>query len=169
VEPESMTGATPLVREPTPATSWPTVSLTINGSVHEVSANPKSPLLYVLRNHLGLKAAKFGCGMGLCGACFVWLDGRATQSCDVPIEGLEDTDIRTLEGLDVGALQSLFIELQAGQCGYCIPGILVSAAALLETGEGLSKEEVTQGLDRNLCRCGAHGRIVEAVYRAQGE
>lgn len=144
-----------------------TFNLKVNGGVREVTANPKAPLLLVLRNHLDLKAAKFGCGQGLCGACFVLLDGHPTQSCDVPAEAAEGIDIRTLEGLDSKHLQDLFIELQAGQCGYCLSGILVSATALLKKGRGFNREEIAKALDRNLCRCGTHGRIVEAVFRAQ--
>ena len=144
-----------------------TLSLKVNGEVREVNANPKAPLLFVLRNQLNLKAAKFGCGQGLCGACFVWLDGHPTQSCDVPAEAAEGIDIRTLEGMDCKRLQDLFIELQAGQCGYCLSGILVSATALLKKGHGFSREEIAKALDRNLCRCGTHGRIIEAVFRAQ--
>jgi nicotinate dehydrogenase subunit A len=143
------------------------LALKVNGEVHQVSANPKAPLLFVLRNHLDLKAAKFGCGQGLCGACFVLMDGHPTQSCDVPAEAAEGVDIRTLEGLDSRALQELFIELQAGQCGYCLSGILVTATALLKKGRAHTREEIAKALDRNLCRCGSHGRIVEAVFRAQ--
>jgi nicotinate dehydrogenase subunit A len=143
------------------------LALKVNGEVHQVNANPKAPLLFVLRNHLNLKAAKFGCGQGLCGACYVLLDGHPTQSCDVPVEAMEGIDIRTLEGLESTALQKLLIELQAGQCGYCLSGILVSATALLKKGRGHSRQEIAKALDKNLCRCGSHGRIVEAVYRAQ--
>lgn len=144
-----------------------TLKLKVNGEVRDVTANPKAPLLFVLRNHLDLKAAKFGCGQGLCGACFVWLNGHPTQSCDVPSEAAEGIDIRTLEGLDCQHLQDLFIELQAGQCGYCLSGILISAAALLKKGREFSRQEIAEALDKNLCRCGTHGRIVEAVFRAQ--
>jgi nicotinate dehydrogenase subunit A len=143
------------------------MELTVNGEVRQVVANPKTPLLFVLRNQLDLKAAKFGCGLGLCGACYVWLDGHPTQSCDVPVGALEHTDIRTLEGMETQTLQDLFVELQAGQCGYCLSGILVSATALLKKGRRFSREEIARALDKNLCRCGTHGRIVEAVYRAQ--
>jgi nicotinate dehydrogenase subunit A len=143
------------------------LALKVNGEVHQVNTNPKAPLLFVLRNHLNLKAAKFGCGQGLCGACYVLLDGHPTQSCDVPVEATEGIDIRTLEGLESTALQELFIELQAGQCGYCLSGILVSATALLKKGRGHTRQEIAKALDKNLCRCGSHGRIVEAVYRAQ--
>jgi nicotinate dehydrogenase subunit A len=143
------------------------LALKVNGEIHQVNTNPKAPLLFVLRNHLNLKAAKFGCGQGLCGACYVLLDGHPTQSCDVPVEATEGIDVRTLEGLESTALQELFIELQAGQCGYCLSGILVSATALLKKGRGHTRQEIAKALDKNLCRCGSHGRIVEAVYRAQ--
>ncbi len=144
--------------------------LRVNGSVHEVHAAADTPLLYVLRNDLGLKAAHFGCGSGACGACRVLLDGRAVASCDTPLWSAVGHEITTVEGLGDPArphpLQRALIAEQAGQCGYCLPGILISAAALLAENPKPSEAEVRTALDRNLCRCGAHNRIVRAVLRA---
>lgn len=142
-------------------------NIKVNGVLQEVCADGKAPLLFILRNELGLKAAKFGCGQGLCGACFVLLDGHPTQSCDVPLEAVENVDIRTAEGLAIERLRASFIEHQAAQCGYCMSGILVSASALMTADRRLSREEIAQSLERNLCRCGAHHRITEAIYHAQ--
>jgi nicotinate dehydrogenase subunit A len=148
--------------------------LSVNGTEHEVSAAADTPLLYVLRNQLGLKAAHFGCGTGQCGACRVLIDGHAVASCDTPLWAAAGKRITTAEGLGDAAhphpLQSALIAEQAGQCGYCLPGIVISAAALLEHNPAPSEAEVRAALDENLCRCGSHNRIVRAVLRAaQGE
>lgn len=143
------------------------LELTVNGERHRITEDPKAPLLLVLRNSLKLYAAKFGCGFGQCGACFVLLNGHPTQSCDVPVESAVGADIRTLEGLDVQALQATFVELQAGQCGYCLSGILVTASTLSKKGRKLDRQEIAAALNRHLCRCGSHARIIEAVYQAQ--
>ncbi len=147
-----------------------TVRLTVNGTEHEVSAPEDTPLLYVLRNQLGLKAAHFGCGTGQCGACRVLIDGQAVASCDTPLWAALGKHIFTVEGLGNAAhphpLQSALIAEQAGQCGYCLPGILISAAALLARTPTPSEAEVRAALDPNLCRCGSHNRIVRAVLRA---
>ncbi len=144
--------------------------LRVNGREHDVRAAADTPLLYVLRNDLGLKAAHFGCGSGLCGACRVLLDGRAVASCDTPLWAAAGHEITTAEGLGDAShphrLQRALIAEQAGQCGYCLPGILVSAAALLAENPRPSEAEVRAALDPNLCRCGAHNRIVRAVLRA---
>ena len=144
--------------------------LNVNGTEHEIDAAPDTPLLYVLRNQLGLKAAHFGCGSGQCGACRVLIDGRAVSSCDTPLWAALGKRIVTVEGLGDAAhphaLQSALIAEQAGQCGYCLPGILISAAALLADKPLPSEAEVRVALDENLCRCGAHNRIVRAVLRA---
>lgn len=144
--------------------------LQVNGSEHEVSAPEDTPLLYVLRNQLGLKAAHFGCGTGQCGACRVLIDGKAVASCDTPLWAALGKRITTAEGLGDAAhphpLQSALIAEQAGQCGYCLPGILISAAALLQSKPKPSESEVRAALDQNLCRCGSHNRIVRAVLRA---
>jgi nicotinate dehydrogenase subunit A len=151
----------------------PQFHLNVNGTKHEVTAAADAPLLYVLRNDLGLKAAHFGCGTGQCGACRVLLDGLAVASCDTPLWAAAGKSITTVEGLGDAAhphpLQSALIAEQAGQCGYCLPGILVSAAALLGRNPMPSASEVRAALDQNLCRCGAHNRIVRAVLRAARE
>jgi len=144
--------------------------LEINGRVQEVDADPATPLLYVLRDHLGLNGAKFGCGLGQCGACVVMADGEAIYSCLTPISVLEKRKIRTLEGLGSaekpGPMQRAFIEEQAAQCGYCIPGIMMRAQAVLERDPRASEAEIRAALQPHLCRCGTHMRIVRAVLRA---
>jgi nicotinate dehydrogenase subunit A len=145
--------------------------LDVNGADHEVDVAPDTPLLLVLRNALGLTGAKFGCGVGLCGACTVWIDGHPTPSCDQPVEYVEGRPIRTVEDLttddgEPGPLQSAFVAEQAAQCGYCIPGILMSAAALLRDNPRPTRDDVVAALDRNLCRCGSHERIIRAVLAA---
>jgi nicotinate dehydrogenase subunit A len=146
------------------------VSLKVNGTVHSVAAEPDTPLLYVLRNDLGLVAAKFGCGLGQCGACTVLVDGAPMHSCTTPISALGQAEVTTLEGLGTlerpHPLQSAFISEQAVQCGYCIPGMIMLAKALLDRKPQPSEAEVRLGLAGNLCRCGAHNRIVRAVLRA---
>jgi nicotinate dehydrogenase subunit A len=151
----------------------PQYHLGVNGTVHEISAAADTALLYVLRNDLGLKAAHFGCGTGQCGACRVLLDGHAVTSCDTPLSAAAGKSITTVEGVGneahPHALQSALIAEQAGQCGYCLPGILMSALALLACNSTPSESEVRAALDQNLCRCGAHNRIVRAVLRAARE
>jgi nicotinate dehydrogenase subunit A len=146
------------------------VSLKVNGAVHSVPAEPDTPLLYVLRNDLGLNAAKFGCGLGQCGACVVLVDGAPVRSCITPIGTLGQLEITTLEGLGTverpHPLQAAFIAEQAVQCGYCIPGMIMLAKALLDRIPQPSEAEVRLGLAGNLCRCGAHNRIVRAVLKA---
>lgn len=146
------------------------IDLTINGKAHRVDADPATPLLYVLRNDLQLNGAKFGCGLGQCGACTVMVDGEAVFSCLTAISTVAGRPIKTLEGLgtadDPGPLQRAFIEEQAAQCGYCIPGVMMRAQALLEKNPAASEAEIRAGLDPNLCRCGTHVRIVRAVRRA---
>jgi nicotinate dehydrogenase subunit A len=143
------------------------VKLRVNGREHEVAAEPKTPLLYVLRNDLGLKGTRFGCGVGQCGACMVIMDGKALPSCDTPLWAAEGKEITTIEGLGSREkphpLQQAFLDEQAAQCGYCINGILMSAAALLQRSKNPTEEEITNALDRNLCRCGTHVRILRAI------
>jgi len=145
--------------------------LQVNGRSVEVDADPATPLLYVLRNDLGLNAAKFGCGLGQCGACTVMAGGEAIYSCLVPISALEGRPITTVEGLGTrerpGPMQRAFMEAQAAQCGYCIPGMMMRAQALLARNPGASEDEVRSALEPNLCRCGTHMRILRAVARAQ--
>lgn len=147
-----------------------TVKLKVNGAVHEVDADPATPLLYVLREDLELNAAKYGCGLGQCGSCMVLVDGEATLSCVVPILALGEREITTLEGLgtveDPAPIQSAFIELQAAQCGYCIPGMMMSAQALLQRNASPSDQEIRDALRTHLCRCGTHMRILAAIRRA---
>lgn len=149
------------------------VSLKVNGTVHDVTAEPDTPLLYVLRNDLGLVAAKFGCGLGQCGACTVLVDGAPMHSCTTPIGALGQSEITTLEGLGTlenpHPLQSAFIAEQAVQCGYCIPAMIMLAKALLDRKPQPSEAEVRLGLAGILCRCGTHNRIVRAVLRAAAQ
>ncbi len=144
--------------------------LDVNGKRHRVDAPGDTPLLYVLRNELQLNAAKFGCGLGQCGACTVIADGRAIFSCITPISALEGRRIRTVEGLGSadkpGPMQRAFIEEQAAQCGYCIPGMMMRAQALLESNPGADQAEIRKALAPHLCRCGTHMRILRAVGRA---
>ena len=148
----------------------PGVRLRVNGVERIVEADPATSLLSALRGPLGLMGTRFGCGANQCGACNVLLDGRAVASCDLPLSAAADKDVLTVEGLGIPEhphpLQSAFIAEQAMQCGYCISGILISAAALLRRNPDPSEAEVRVALDRNLCRCGAHNRMVRAVLRA---
>lgn len=143
--------------------------LTVNGSRVSLSVAETTPLLYVLRNDLGLKSVRFGCGEGECGSCAVLVDGRRALSCDVPLAAVAESQVVTLEGLIGGAspdpLVEAFLEEQAGQCGYCLPGIVVTARALLDEFPGADRAQVAVALDENLCRCGAHGRILRAIER----
>jgi len=146
------------------------MKLDVNGRAVEVTAEPTTPLLYVLRDELGLNAAKFGCGLGQCGACTVLADGEAIFSCLTPISVLQGRRIRTVEGLGTadkpGPMQRAFIDMQAAQCGYCIPGMMMRAQALLERKADASEEDIRGALQPNLCRCGTHMRIVRAAVRA---
>jgi nicotinate dehydrogenase subunit A len=149
------------------------ISLEVNGERKTVAAAPETPLLYVLRNDLGLNAAKYGCGFGQCGACTVIVDGEAVRSCVTPASSVVGKKIVTLEALGTsakpGALQRAFIAEQAAQCGYCVAGMLMSAEALLARTPNPSEAQIRSALDRNLCRCGTHNRIVRAVQRAAKE
>ena len=140
----------------------------VNGQPKEVAANENTPLLYVLRNDLGLAGSRFGCGSGQCGACFVMVNGKPMASCDLPISFLENKTVTTVEGLN-GKVQKALLAEQAAQCGYCMSGIIISAAALLERNPSPSEKEVKEALDKNLCRCGSHNRVVRAVMRASRE
>lgn len=132
------------------------IRLRVNGVPFDSDADPATPLIYVLRNDLGLKGTRFGCGTGLCGACFVLVDGHPTASCDLPLWSADGKSIVTVEGLGTSVephpLQRAFLAEQAGQCGYCLSGMLVSAAALLERSPEPDESEVREALDRNLCR-----------------
>jgi nicotinate dehydrogenase subunit A len=151
----------------------PSYNIRVNGQMRTVdSSDPDQPLLYILRN-LGLHAAKYGCGLGQCGACNVIIDGQATPSCAVTIAAVQDRSITTLEGLGSASkphpLQAAFIKEQVPQCGYCTSGIIVSAAALLSQKPKPTEAEVRSALDGNLCRCGSHARVLRAVMAASGQ
>jgi nicotinate dehydrogenase subunit A len=150
-----------------------TVNLKVNGKAETVEADPDTPLLYVLRNDLGLKGARFGCGLGQCGACTVIVDGRPVQSCDVPVAAVQGQQITTIESLGTPQqphpLQRAFIDEQAGQCGYCLSGIIMAAKALLDRNPDPDEAAIRDALSRNLCRCGSHDRIVRAISRAARE
>jgi len=153
---------------PSPAPPAP-LRITVNGKLHEVTSTPDTPLLYVLRDELGLNAAKYGCGLGRCGACTVHLDGAAVHACETPVGDVGGRKVTTLEGLGkanrLHPLQQAFLDEQAAQCGYCIPGIIMTAAALLETNPHPTDAEIRTALAGKLCRCGAHGRILRAIHR----
>jgi nicotinate dehydrogenase subunit A len=144
--------------------------LTVNGAEVTVACPPGVPLLDVLRHDLGLAGPRFGCGLGLCGACFVLVDGEARPSCDLPAWAAEGRQVTTVEGLcsggGPGRLQRAFLEEQAAQCGYCTAGMIISAAALLRATPHPGPEQVRAALERNLCRCGSHGRVIRAVLAA---
>ena len=147
------------------------MQLEVNGVPRTVEADRDTPLLYVLRNDLGLVGSRFGCGSGLCGACFVLIDGRAMASCDLPLSFVLDKKVTTVEGLsgkgELHPVRKALIEEQAAQCGFCMSGIAVSAAALLEKNKNPSEAEIRAALDKNLCRCGSHNRVVKAILRAR--
>ena len=145
-------------------------TLRVNGQNHQVDAEPDTPLLYVLRNDLELNAAKFGCGLGQCGACTVIVDGKAVLSGVTPMLLLEGKKVTTLEGLGTieapAPIQRAFIEEQAAQCGYCIAGMMMRAQALLQRNSKPTDAQIRAELELNLCRCGTHMRILRAVHRA---
>ena len=147
-----------------------TLDITDNGRAVRVSAEPGTPLLYVLRNEIGLTAPKFGCGLAQCGACTVHLDGDPIRSCATPAASAQGARITTLEGLaakgTLHAVQQAFIDEQAAQCGYCINGWIMTAAALLERNPNASEDEIRRGLSGLKCRCGTHMSILRAVKRA---
>ncbi len=145
-------------------------ALTVNGQVHELDVPRTTPLLDVLRNHLGLKGSRYGCGLEQCGACMVLIDDNPAYSCSREVGTLVGRTVTTIEGLgSAGALhplQQAFIDEQAGQCGYCLSGIIIAAKGLLGRNPTPSPEEVAEALDANLCRCGSHPRILRAVLKA---
>lgn len=141
------------------------VRFRVNGVAHELDAEPKTPLLDVLRDELQLPGSRFGCGAGECGACRVLVDGRSQASCTLPMWAVEGVEVTTVEALPAG-LRQAFVDEQAAQCGYCSSGMLIGAAALLRRNPRPSEAEVRAALDEHLCRCGAHNRIVRAVLRA---
>jgi nicotinate dehydrogenase subunit A len=145
-------------------------TLKVNGRDHQVDAEPDTPLLYVLRDDLALNAAKFGCGLGQCGACTVIVDGKAVLSCVTPLLLVEGKPVTTLEGLGSietpAPIQRAFMEEQAAQCGYCIAGMMMRAQALLLRNAKPTDDEIRAELSPHLCRCGTHMRILRAVHRA---
>jgi len=147
-----------------------TYRLQVNGKQHAVDLDPDTPLLYVLRNELGLNGAKFGCGLGQCGSCTVLVDGKPAMSCLVPVSSVGTRAVRTVEGLGSsdkpGVLQQAFIDEQAAQCGYCIAGMIMQATSLLERTPQPTDAQIRAHMAPNLCRCGTHMRILRAVRRA---
>jgi nicotinate dehydrogenase subunit A len=150
-----------------------TLSLSINGKAHVLptATPPDTPLLDILRNTLGLTGTRFGCGLEQCGACMVLVDGQPVQSCNAALDSVAGKKITTIEGLassdgTLHPLQQAFLDEQAGQCGYCLSGILISAKAFLDRNPSPSRAEIAAALDENLCRCGSHVRIIKAVERA---
>jgi nicotinate dehydrogenase subunit A len=147
--------------------------ITVNGESHLVDAVPDTPLLYVLRNDLGLNGPKFGCGLGQCGACAAIVGGKLTRTCSIALGDVGEDKVTTLEGLDTvqkqHPLQRSFIEEQAAQCGYCSNGMIMAAKDLLDRNRNPSEEDIKNALADQLCRCGVHNRIVRAVRRAAAE
>jgi len=150
-----------------------TITVSVNGQVQRLEADPATPLLYVLREDLGLNGAKYGCGLGQCGACTVQIDGKAAFSCVTPLAAVEGREVRTVEGLGtidrMNPLQQAFVEEQAAQCGYCIAGMIMRAQALLDINPTPSDAEIRSHMQPNLCRCGTHMRILRAIRRASGQ
>lgn len=146
------------------------MQLDVNGAARAVTSEETTPLVYILRNDLGLKGTRVGCGQGVCGSCTVLLDGRSIQSCNTPVAAAVGHRITTIEGLGTAGalhpLQQAFIDEQAGQCGYCLTGIIMGAAALLRQNPTPTEAEIASGLDMHLCRCGSYERIVRAIRRA---
>jgi nicotinate dehydrogenase subunit A len=146
--------------------------ITVNGTVQTVSASPDTPLLYVLRDELGLSGPRFGCGLSQCGACTVMINGRALRSCVYQLSRVGDQSVTTLEGLGTPdaphPLQTAFLNEQAGECAYCMNGMIMVSAALLSRNPTPNEDQIKQALNNNLCRCGSHNRIVAAVQRAAG-
>ena len=150
------------------------LTLSVNGAERSVDVPGDTPLLYVLRDELQLNGARFGCGLGQCGSCTVLVEGAPVRSCQQPVKDVAGKPVTTLEGMrkpngDLHPLQKAFLAEQAGQCGYCLPGMIMSAAALLAETRNPSEADIRSSLDGNLCRCGSHNRIVRAVKRAAAE
>jgi len=146
-----------------------TIGLSVNGRRVEVEAEETKPLLSVLREDLGLRGSRFGCGAEQCGACMVLVDGAPVTACTREIGSVAGRSVTTVESPTLERLRQAFVDEQAGQCGYCLSGILVSAAALLKEKPSPSRQEIVKALDRHLCRCGVHNRIVRAIQRAAAE
>jgi nicotinate dehydrogenase subunit A len=145
------------------------IDLTVNGRAVSVTAAPDTPLLDVLRNHLDLKGSRYGCGLEQCGSCMVMIDGHANYSCAREVGSVAGKRIETVESLANHPLHQAFLDEQAGQCGYCLSGILMSAKALLDANPHPTRAQIVEALDRHLCRCGAHPRIVRAIEKAASQ
>ena len=149
------------------------VRFKLNAATETVDEPAETPLLYVLRNTFNLNGAKFGCGLAQCGSCTVLMDGKPIRSCVTPLSAIDNAAITTLEGLGTPErphpLQAAFIHEQAAQCGYCIPGMIVEAKALLDRNPKPGRQDILRALDGHLCRCGTHNRIVRAILRAAAE
>ena len=146
------------------------IRLIVNGQQRDVTVDPETPLLYVLRNDLGLTGTKFGCGLGQCGTCTVLVAGQAVRSCVTPVQAVAGQEVTTIEGLGSPErphpLQAAFIEEQAAQCGYCAPGIVMAATAFLARTPRPTEAQIKEALAGTLCRCGTHDRVIRAVKRA---
>ena len=150
----------------------PSITLTVNGKERTVDASPDTPLLWVLRDTLGLTGTKYSCGIGLCGACTVHVDGEATQSCTVSVSQVVGREITTIEGLSPNGrhpLQQAWLTERVAQCGYCQPGQIMAAAALLAKNPNPTDADIDTAMSGNLCRCGTYQRIRRAIHRAAGE
>ena len=150
-----------------------TIRFELNGKKTEIQLDPKSTLLWVLRNHFGLTGTKYGCGMGFCGACTVIIDNEAVRSCSLPVGDVSGKKVMTIEGLardgKLHPVQQAFVDNDALQCGYCTPGMIMNAVALLMKNPKPSQQDIVNGMEDNLCRCGAHVRIIKAVEEAAAE
>ncbi|SFW48288.1 nicotinate dehydrogenase subunit A [Sinomicrobium oceani] len=149
-----------------------TFRISVNRNAHIVEADPATPLLYILRNTLELNGPRFGCGMAQCGACMVLIDGKPVPSCSLPVRAVGEAEITTLEGLapagdTLHPVQQAFAEEQAAQCGYCLNGAIISAVALLRHSPNPTEEEIRKGMQRVLCRCGAHARMIRAIQQVK--
>jgi len=149
------------------------IQLQINGKRYSANYPPDTPLLYVLRDELGLTGTKYGCGEGMCGACTVLLDGTARRSCQISVSAAASKSITTVEGLETGGvlhpLQQAFLDAGAFQCAYCTPGMIMGGVSLLQANPRPTREQIVQALQGNICRCGTHPRIIEAIQRAAGK
>jgi nicotinate dehydrogenase subunit A len=147
-----------------------TIKFFVNGQPNEIDVRPDTPLLDVLRNHLDLKGSRYGCGLEQCGACMVLIDGAPEYSCIRAIETVAGRAVTTIEGLGTAEhlhpIQQAFLEEQAGQCGYCLSGIIISVKALLDRNPSPTRPDIVAALDKHLCRCGTHTRIIAAVLKA---
>jgi aerobic-type carbon monoxide dehydrogenase small subunit (CoxS/CutS family) len=147
-----------------------TIHFKINGEKVEITVDPSHKLLWVLRNHFGLTGTKYGCGIGFCGACTVIIDNEAVRSCTLPVRDIEGKDVITIEGLQkdgrLSPVQQAFVDHDAIQCGFCTPGMIMNATALLKKNPDLSRQEIIDGMEDNFCRCGSHIRIIDAIETA---